>query len=293
MTASTLRPLTARPEWLLRLALGSAAVVSVLILLLGWLQRSERSISADSGLGYALGLLSLCCMLLLLLYPLRKRLRLLRALGPVNIWFRRHQQLGVLATLLALFHCNFQVGSLNSQIALGSTLLIAASGLVGRFLYRRINRSLNGRRTDLKAAQRALQNERFPANRALRFLPLLKQRVHRFDAQVLEVRGSVLGSVRAAIGIHRRARREQRVLMHFFRQQVAREAERRPLLEAHNDRLCWAMERYLFVHMQRLVLVARLRAYERLFALWHRVHVPFFVLLFFSVLLHVYAVHAY
>lgn len=280
-------------EWLSKALLFLTTVVVLVVLALGWYQRDHRPIDAESGLGYALGVLALCCMVLLLIYPLRKRVKLFKFLGPVRDWFRRHQQLGLAATMLALFHCNFELGSLNSQIALFSTLLIAGSGLFGRFLYRRVNRQLNGRRMDLRSARKALLDERFPSNRSIRCLPLLKARVHRFDEQVLDGGQSLLSCVRQALMIRERARREKRVLMHFFRQQLGKEAERLPALKPHEERLAWALDRYLFAHMQRLVMVAELAAYERLFGLWHKIHIPFFVLLFLSVILHVYAVHAY
>lgn len=276
-----------------KLALWFAFAAGATVIALGWIDRDNRLISAEHGLGYALGVLSLMCMLLLLLYPIRKRFRALAFIGTVRDWFRRHQQLGAVATLLALFHSNFQVGSPNSQIALVSTLLIGGSGLFGRFLYRYINRRLSGRRTDLKSARKALLDDRFPENRAIRCLPLLKQRIHRFDLEVLDAGTKLRGSVRTLFKIRGRTRREQAVLITFFRQQLAKEASRQPLLEKHSERLGWAMDRYLSTHMQRLQLVAELQAYERVFALWHHIHVTCFVLLVFSVALHVVAVHVY
>ena len=41
----------------------------------GWVIRDEGYITAEAGLGYALGIIGGSLMLLLLLYPLRKRLR--------------------------------------------------------------------------------------------------------------------------------------------------------------------------------------------------------------------------
>jgi hypothetical protein len=39
--------------------------------------------------------------------------------------------------------------------------------------------------------------------------------------------------------------------------------------------------------------VSQFTAYERLFALWHVLHVPFVYLLVLTALFHVFAVHAY
>lgn len=259
----------------------------------GWHFRDSNPLSAEQGLGYALGIVSVCCVLTLLMYPLRKRLKFLRFIGPTRIWFRTHQQMGVTATVAGLYHCNFQVGSLNSQLALVSLLLIAGSGLIGRFLYRKIHRTLYGRKTDLNAIRTALAADAFPDNRALRFLPLLKQRIHRFDEDVLASGSGLLTSITTSATLAGRARRERRILSHFSATQLAKEAGQSKLIAQHHKRLHWAIDRYLYAHMARLRMLARVQAYERLFALWHVVHLPFFVLLVLSVSLHIFAVHQY
>ena len=78
-----------------------------------------------------MGVVSVACVLTLLMYPLRKRLRWLRFIGSTKIWFRTHQHMGVTTTVAALYHCSFQIGSLNSRLALTSLLLVAGSGLIG------------------------------------------------------------------------------------------------------------------------------------------------------------------
>ncbi len=69
--------------------------LSIAALYLGWINRDEEYISADTGLGYWLGIVGSLMMLVLLLYPLRKRARFLRSLGKVPTWFRSHMFLGI------------------------------------------------------------------------------------------------------------------------------------------------------------------------------------------------------
>src|SRR6185295_6123670 len=125
---------------------GTAGVV----LLVGWLNRDVRAWRAGDAFGYSLGVVALACMLLLLMYPLRKRLRFLSFLGATKHWFRTHMILGTSGPLLALYHCNFTIGSFNSRVALVSALLVACSGFIGRYIYSKIHVGLYGRRTDLK-----------------------------------------------------------------------------------------------------------------------------------------------
>jgi hypothetical protein len=50
--------------------------------------------------------------------------------------------LGVGGPLLVLLHCGFRAGSLNAAAALYSMVIVASSGVIGRFLYVRVNRGL-------------------------------------------------------------------------------------------------------------------------------------------------------
>lgn len=79
-------------------------------------------------------------MLLLILYPLRKRFRILHGLGRVTSWFRIHMVLGILGPTLIILHSNFKIGSLNSRLALFTMLVVVASGIVGRYLYSQVHK---------------------------------------------------------------------------------------------------------------------------------------------------------
>ena len=116
----------------------------------GLAQQRRRSSDARDGHGYWLGIAGASAMLLLLLYPLRKRMKSLRGLGSVGGWFRLHMVLGVIGPALILFHSNFKLGSLNSNVALFSMLTVAASGLIGRYLYGRVHLGLYGRRAEIE-----------------------------------------------------------------------------------------------------------------------------------------------
>ena len=259
----------------------------------GWAYREARDLSAETGLGYALGLIAVGCMLILLVYPLRKRLKILRFIGPIPKWFRVHMMLGVLGPLAALYHCNFQLGSLNSQVALFSALLVAGSGLVGRLLYRKIHQGLYGRKTDLNQLRGKAQLTPTAGGRALSFFPQLTQRLRAFDEQVLDSNTGISASLALLFRISVRTRLEYSALTRFIRKQVALEARRSTVIARHERRLYKSARRYVAEHLFRVRRVAQLQAYERLFALWHVVHLPFFVLLVISTIVHVFAVHLY
>ena len=98
------------------------------LLYFGWINREDNYLSAENGTGYMLGILGGSLMLILLLYPLSKRIALFTRWIPIRFWFGIHMLFGIIGPLMILFHSNFHLGSTNSSIALICMLLVAASG---------------------------------------------------------------------------------------------------------------------------------------------------------------------
>lgn len=263
------------------------------LLLIGWHIRDLDLLTAERGVGYALGIVSVCCMLVLLLYPLRKRFKLLKFIGPMPRWFRNHMVLGVVAPIAALYHCNFQLGSLNSRIALFSALLVAGSGLVGRFIYSKIHHGLYGRKKKLKELLAQVRLTA-PRNGALgSFVPELLQRISAFDRQVLVPPEGVLHSLKLPFTLWFRTRLAYFRLARFTRHSLKFEAMHSSVVAAHRAQLEKSVRRYIKNHLRHVRRVAEFTAYERLFALWHKVHFPFFLMLLITVVIHVLVVHLY
>ena len=93
--------------------------IAALAVLVGWLiNRGGHLVDPLKGVGYWLGIVGASLMAVLLLYPLRKKLRFMGYFGATRHWFRLHMVFGVLGPVLILFHSNFALGSLNSNVAL-------------------------------------------------------------------------------------------------------------------------------------------------------------------------------
>ena len=269
------------------LSLAAAAVY------VGWAGRDTRRIFADEGLGYALGIIGSVLILILLIYPLRKRVRLLKFIGPVRNWFKTHMTLGVVGPVAILYHCNFSLGSLNSRLALLSMLLVAGSGLVGRFLYSKIHHGLFGRRKHLKELLERVHLSVAGTEGATQFVPGLMKAIAAFDRQVLKPPKSIGESLRLPVRLLRTTRRGRREIMEIVALHLNLQEQRSVVVRTHRARLEKACERYVREHMRRVKRVAAFAAYERLFSLWHKIHLPFFMLLVVTASVHVIAVHFY
>lgn len=260
---------------------------------LGWLLREYRFVNPEHGIGYWLGITGGSFMLLLLLYPLRKRVRMLHALGPTKHWFRLHMILGLVGPLLVLYHCNFTLGSFNSRVAMYCMLLVAGSGIVGRHLYARIHRGLYGRKTSLRELQQDLADSLEKSHGLSKLMPRLVQRLDRLSA---DLQG---GDIRGSLGTRRSLRW---TFTHTFtrwsllltaRRELKAAAKQSATVAANYRRLRRTAASYVRDYTVLTGRVAQFSLYERLFALWHVFHLPIFFMMVLSALVHVLAVHMY
>lgn len=263
------------------------------VLFVGWRVRTEDLLTAKSGAGYALGIIGGTLMLLLLLYPLRKKARFMRVLGPVRYWFRVHMLFGVAGPVLVLFHANFKFGSLNAGIALVCMLLVAGSGLIGRYIYAKIHHGLYGRRASLQELQQETDASRTRLGMVLDHAPALRQRLQAFEDEVLSrPRGVAHGLWRLlTVGIKTAWTRYAVLggLKRAFRVMARRGGW--PVDERRRQEK--AARRYVAAYLLSIRRVAEFSFYERLFSLWHVLHLPLFLMLLIAGAIHVVAVHLY
>lgn len=256
----------------------------------GWLLRSRTPLTPESGLGYGLGVAGGATSLLLLLYSARKRLRFMRGWGPLSHWFRIHMLLGVVAPVLILFHCNFRLGATNSNVALASMLVVAGSGVVGRYIYTRISHGLHGARATLNELHAELEASAHALDQGLPSRSRASECLAAFAADVRSrARPAYLRLIALpfqAMLVRRRALRELHAELAGEGPYGIREPRAQQEYEA-------AARARVDAYVAALVREAQFGAYERLFSLWHALHLPLFLMLLLTGIVHVIAVHMY
>lgn len=259
----------------------------------GWLMRDNALFNPENGAGYWLGIIGGSMMLALLLYPLRKRFRILRILGGTSHWFRIHMIFGIVGPLLILFHSNFHLGSLNSRIAMLCMLLVAGSGVIGRHIYARIHRGLYGRKTSLNELREELTQSLDRSHGMATFMPTF---VARLKALTEEVQGD---SITRSLGVGKsffwgvRRYTVQWSLRGAARAELAEAAARSPSIQRDMLRLQASVDGYIRGFIHQATRLAQFTLYEKLFSLWHVLHLPLFFMMIISALVHVLAVHMY
>jgi len=259
------------------------------VLALGWFNRDQEYLIPDDGAGYWLGIVGSVLMLLLLLYPLRKRFR--RLGGSVAVWFRAHMILGLIGPAIILFHANFRMVTINSTVATIAMLVVAGSGIVGRYLYGRIHLGLYGRKAavqeilaDAKALKQSL-GDNVPG------IDHFVEQLDAFAAHLGETRQSLLAGAWSLLALVVRARVARWRLLGIARQFLAVEAERHGWSRRERAQRFAAIVNLVTLYISAVRKAAAFKFYDRLFSIWHVLHVPLFVILIIAASIHVFAVH--
>ena len=265
----------------------------LVVLYLGWTLPTGRYITPTRGFGYALGIIGGSLMLLLLVYSARKHIKWLRFLGPTAAWFRFHMMLGILGPLCILFHSNFATGAANSNVALFSMLTVAASGFIGRYLYARIHRGLYGRKLELRELQASASGLR-ELSGSVAFLPELVAELEVAEQRLLSCgpQLSLLGFLKPVV-IGFTAVQARWRLYRNVRRGLRASASTSAVIAAQSKRLCRTADDYIEKRLAATRRVAEFEGYERLFSLWHALHIPLIFMLIIAAVIHVIAVNVY
>lgn len=264
-------------------ALGAAA----------WAVVRLRPYDPGSAIGYNLGLAGGLMMLALLGYPLRKRARPLRRLGPMKPWFQAHMVLGILGPVLVLFHTGFSVASVNATVALACMVIVSSSGLVGRYAYRQIHHGLYGRKATLEELEAHMRGSERGLAALVRAMPEAGAALARFREEAFSRDGGLAARAWRFLSLPWRARRLAQALDRGIADFVAREGPSRGWDGATIRRRARRGGMLVRAYLRAVRAAASFSAYERIFSLWHVMHIPLVYLMVLSAAWHVLAVHMY
>jgi hypothetical protein len=219
--------------------------------------------------GHLLGILGVLFMVLLLGYSLRKRLRFMWTWGNANDWLEVHIFLGISGPVLVLLHTAFKFSGIVS-VSFWSMALVVASGVVGRYIYQSIPRSISGtelNRIELEAEEIGITYE-------------LRKRIphgHPFWDRMADfeksLRATLSGPVRSlGEGFRLRATFNRAVK----KTKALRPSERRKLLK-------------LVLRREKLIRRKQfLDRSQKILYYWHLFHLPFVILMFLILAVHIY-----
>ena len=250
------------------------ALAAILIVTAAYVPFALHGAPRASGLlGHGLGVVGFGLMLMTeALYSLRKRARG-RAWGQMSTWLQFHIITGIAGPYLVLLHTSWQYNGL-AGVVLWLTLVVVASGFVGRYIYTAVPRTADGAEMALQEletliAQADVRLQAWSAERPAAVTALTARLTAMADLPAEESVMLVLGRTLMRWGYQNQLRQEIARLDAAGRAQAV---QLRRMLD----------ERYRLQGQRRSLAMAR-----RLLALWHAVHVPLGLAMFALALVHI------
>ncbi len=228
--------------------------------------------AASEFFGHSLGILGFILMLMTeTLYSIRKRTRRARW-GKMSTWMQFHIYTGLVGPYMVLLHSSWKFNGLAGVVML-LTVIIVASGFVGRYIYTAVPRTADGVEVEAKAIEEEIARADAQLQQWMAARPQATQTLAQRLASLPEVPDNqlllVLGRTFLEWGYRIQWWREKRKLDAVARAQ----AEQLEKLLARQQRL-----------KRQLASIATAR---RLMAVWHTIHIPIGMALFTAAFIHI------
>jgi hypothetical protein len=206
------------------------------------------------------------------LYSSRKRIRALWSLGRLSSWLEFHIFLCLVGPVLVIYHTTFKAGGI-AAISLWTMLSVAASGIVGRFLYVLIPRNVKG--NELSAQQINEEFDRIGA--VLRETEIGTALLHDVDKRFASVKRpeNFRETVTTYVSLIKSKRQLKRTVRNLLSKSDLPPATAKSLYKAASSRASL---------IQRSVILLQA---EKLFFYWHAIHLPFSVIMFLTLAVHI------
>lgn len=224
--------------------------------------------------GNWLGIIGAVLMLLTeVLYSLRKRSTLLNWAGPVRYWLSIHIFTGIVGPFLVLMHTGLQFRGL-AGISFILTCIVVGSGFIGRYLYTALPRTISGVATSAKVLDQEIV--------------AMTTMLQKFQIQQSAQEQQILSS------LQQRETRRNPILTLLGRNYYQRQYERKLNKILNQMRQIKVQQRKSLTNMlsqkrERERQREMLETARRLLRIWHILHIPFGLTLFFSMFLHIFA----
>jgi hypothetical protein len=181
---------------------------------------------------------------------------------------------------------------LNAGVAMVSMLLVAISGVIGRFIYKRIHHGLYGRKSNLEELQQAVdtnQNKLSKVSALLMEASGVGEKLKQFRDMATTREGQFHARAWRFMMLGWRRRNLANQCRNELLQAVSHLAKSQAWNKQQQDQHVQTVITDVNEYLDAVLQAAQFSSYERLFRLWHILHSPFVWLLGISGIVHVIA----
>lgn len=224
-------------------------------------------------LGHGLGIIgSLMIIVGVSTYMLRKRISRLSRIGILKHWLEFHIFLCSLGPILVLYHTAFKFGGLVA-VSFWSMVAVVASGVIGRYIYLQIPRSIEGRELNLSEINQIKDG-----------LNARLKSVYQIEENILD---QIMTAVKKRPDRSGNGMLKRSIVKFIFERRTIKEVK--SILKTHQIRGVTFREVMGLIKVEISLnrKIDRLISMQNLFRYWHVAHMPFALLMLIIMLIHV------
>lgn len=226
---------------------------------------NHKMLKPSGPLGHGFGIVGTIMMLVGVFgYQARKYLKSWARLGVLKHWLEFHIFLCVLGPILVLFHTSFKFGGLVS-ISFWSMMAVVFSGVIGRFIYLQIPRTIQGRELSL--------------------------------SEIHELKGNLTEKIKSEMDFEgmdeivastSREMREGNLMVQYIADWKYKSKIRRQLIDSGiRDKKLQGVMQLVSHELTITRRIERLQVMLKLFKYWHVIHLPFAIVMLVIMVIHV------
>lgn len=236
-------------------------------------QTDHKLLKPSGILGHGLGIIGTLFMIIgVSTYMARKRFRSWSRLGKLKHWLEFHIFLCTLGPIMVLFHTSFKIGGIVS-ISFWSMVAVFLSGIIGRFIYIQIPRSIEGRELGLDEIQSMKSG-----------IGNMLKNDYNLDEDSYE---TIIDSTKKKIGIYH----SNAFVRLFEKYKEDRRSIRKVKLVLRTNNLSRSQTRQVLKLVKSEISlnrkIDRLQTMVNLFKYWHVAHLPFALVMLIIMVIHV------
>lgn len=226
-------------------------------------------------IGHGAGILGSFMMILgVSIYMMRKRIKRLHGIGYLTNWLELHIFLCTLGPILVLFHTAFKFGGIVA-VSFWSMTAVVLSGVVGRFLYVQIPRTIQGQVIGFKDLQKMSDRLNDRLKEEFNVSPTVLTMLDKYSSFESYTRLTPAKSLKI-------------VFFSYFRIKIILRKLKRELRA--NRKNTPEITEIVKTAKSKLVLSRRiglLKTTQKIFRYWHVVHLPFAIIMFIIMFVHI------
>lgn len=221
--------------------------------------------------GHGLGIIgTLLIFIGVVMYLIRKRSRSMARWGRLKYWLEFHIFLCTLGPIMVLYHTAFKIGGVVS-IAFWSMVAVVVSGVIGRYIYIQIPRSIEGRELSLNEIQNVKNHIHSKLNNDYGIDAASQDMI--FSTLQLQTTGGVAQMERVKRFFENR--KKIIAVKKILKQNQLPRKDIRSVVALVKDEMAINKK------------IERLQTMQALFKYWHVAHLPFAIIMLVIVVVHV------